>query len=93
MDRTGEIEARVWENANKLHEEVKALDLLRVAGKVNSYQGRRQVVVEAAAKVADGSTPLDRFVPSTIYDVAKPLCRSQGALRHTGRQIHPPALP
>lgn len=69
MDRTGEIEARVWENAQKLYEEVKQHDILRVAGKVNLYQGRRQIVVEAAAKMPEGSAPLDRFVPSTVYDV------------------------
>lgn len=69
MDKSGEVEARAWENAAKLAEDVKAQDLLRVAGKVNLYQGRRQVVVEAAAKVADGALPLDRFVPATAYDV------------------------
>ncbi len=69
MDKTGEIEGRVWDNAAKLGEEVRAQDILRVAGKVNLYQGRRQVVVEAAAKLPEGSTPLDRFIPSTAYDV------------------------
>lgn len=69
MDKTGEVEARVWENAQRLFEEVKQHDLLRVAGKVNLYQGRRQIVVEAAQKIPDGSAPLDRFVPSTVYDV------------------------
>lgn len=69
MDKTGEIEARVWDNAQKLGEEVRAQDLLRVAGKVNLYQGRRQVVVEAAAKMPEGSIPLDRFVPASAYDV------------------------
>ncbi len=73
MDKTGEVEARVWENANRLADEVKAQDLLRVAGKVNLFQGRRQVVVEAAAKVAEGTLPLDRFVPTTPYDVQKML--------------------
>jgi 3'-5' exoribonuclease len=69
MDKSGEIEARAWENAARLGEEVKPQDVLRVAGKVNLYQGRRQIVVEAAQKVPEGSVPLDRFVPSTAYDV------------------------
>ncbi len=69
MDKSGEIESRVWENANRLFEEVKAQDILKVAGKVNVYQGRKQIVVEAAAKVAEGSLPMDRFLPSTAYDV------------------------
>lgn len=69
MDKTGEIEARAWENANKLAEEVKTQDILRVAGRVNVYQGRRQIVVDAAAKVPDGSQSMERFLPCTIYDV------------------------
>lgn len=69
MDKTGEIEARVWDNAAKLAEEVKAQDILKVAGKINLYQGRRQIVVEAAAKVSEGTAPIDRFLPSTVYDV------------------------
>ncbi|MGE3260541.1 MAG: 3'-5' exoribonuclease YhaM family protein [Bacteriovoracia bacterium] len=69
MDKTGEIEARVWENADKLAETLRAQDVVRIAGRVNVYQGRRQVVVEAAAKVPDGSVPMDRFLPSSAYDL------------------------
>ncbi|MGZ3657471.1 MAG: 3'-5' exoribonuclease YhaM family protein [Bdellovibrionota bacterium] len=69
MDKTGEVEARVWDNAAKLAEEVRTQDLVRVAGKVNLYQGRKQIVIEAAAKVPEGSVPLDRFVPASAYDV------------------------
>lgn len=69
MDKTGEIEARVWENADKLAETVRSQDLVRIAGKVNLYQGRKQVVVEAAAKVPEGSIPMERFLPSSAYDL------------------------
>lgn len=69
MDKTGEVEARAWDNAAKLADEVKTQDILKVAGKVNSYQGRKQVIVEAAARVPEGSVPMDRFLASTAYDV------------------------
>lgn len=69
MDKTGDIEARAWDSAARLAEEVKAQDILKVAGKVNVYQGRRQIVVEAAAKVPEGTAAMDRFIPSTVYDV------------------------
>lgn len=69
MDKTGEVEARAWDNAAKLSEEVKTQDILKVAGKVNSYQGRKQVIVEAAARVPEGSVPMDRFLASSAYDV------------------------
>jgi 3'-5' exoribonuclease len=65
------VEGRAWEGAAKLAEEVKAQDILKVAGKVNSYQGRRQVVVEAAARAPEGAYPMDRFLPSTTYDVQR----------------------
>jgi 3'-5' exoribonuclease len=68
MDKTGEVEARVWDNAAKLSEDIKAQDIVRIAGKVNLYQGRKQVVVEAAAKAPEGSQPLDRFVAASAYD-------------------------
>lgn len=69
MDKTGEVEARAWENADKLSESIRSQDVVRVAGRVNLYQGRRQVVVEAAAKVPEGSLPMDRFLPSSAYDI------------------------
>lgn len=69
MDKTGEVEARSWENASRLYEEVKAQDILKVAGKVNVYQGRRQIIIDAAAKMPEGAQPMDRFVASTVYDV------------------------
>ena len=69
MDRSGEVEARVWDNAQRLHEQIKAHDIVRIAGKVNLFQGKRQVIVEAMEKVAPGTYPLDRFTPSTVYAV------------------------
>lgn len=69
-DKTGEVESRVWgEQANTLFESLKAQDVVRIAGRVNLYQGRKQVVVDIASKVSEGAVSLDRFVPSTAYDI------------------------
>lgn len=69
MDKSGEVEARAWDNADRLHAEIQPQSIVRVAGKVNLYQGRRQVIIEAMAKAADGSYPMDRFLPASAYDV------------------------
>lgn len=69
MDKTGEAEARAWDNAARLAEEIRAQDIIKVAGKVNLFQGRKQIIIEAAAK--SENQPLDRFLPSTAYDVNK----------------------
>jgi len=71
MDKTGEVEARVWDNAAKLADEVHTQDVVKVAGRVNIYQGRKQLVLEAVMRAADGSHSMDRFVASTVYDVNK----------------------
>jgi 3'-5' exoribonuclease len=71
MDRTGEVEARAWDQAVRWSEEIKPHELVRIAGKVNLFQNRRQIIVEAAAKVAEGSLPMDRFIPSTVYDTSR----------------------
>ncbi|MCO5141748.1 MAG: HD domain-containing protein [Oligoflexia bacterium] len=69
-DKTGEVESRVWgDQANTLYESIKAQDIVRVAGRVNLYQGRKQVVVDIASKVAEGTMSLDRFIPSTAYNI------------------------
>ncbi len=71
VDKTGEVEARAWENANRLAEQVKPQDIVRVSGKVNLFQGKRQVIVDAMERVPEGTYPLDRFQSSTVFDVQK----------------------
>ena len=44
-DRTGELRARVWENAEALAEQIHAGQIVKLEGDVESYQNRLQVVV------------------------------------------------
>ncbi len=71
MDRSGEVEGRVWNDAIGVFESVQAKDIVRVAGKVNLYQGKKQLVLEVVEKTPDGMYPVDRFLPHTPYDVEK----------------------
>ena len=69
MDKTGEAESRVWDGAARIAEQVKSQDIVRVAGKVNLFQGKKQIIIDAIQSVPAGTYPLDRFTPSTVYDV------------------------
>jgi 3'-5' exoribonuclease len=71
MDKTGEIEARVWENAQRVSEQIKSQDIVRVSGKVNFYQGKKQIVVVAVEPAAANAYPQDRFFPSTTFDIGR----------------------
>ena len=46
-DRTGEIEGRVWDNADRLTGEFQAHDVIRVSGKVELYQGTKQLNIRS----------------------------------------------
>ncbi len=45
MDKTGEVEARLWEDANRYAGQAVRDAFIRVDGRCQVYQGRRQVVI------------------------------------------------
>ena len=48
MDRTGEMEARIWEEVPQYATQAVQDAFLWVDGKCQSYQGRRQVIIKKA---------------------------------------------
>jgi 3'-5' exoribonuclease len=65
-DSTGEIEARVWSDANRLAQLFKKGQIVSVKGKVNLYQGRRQLVVsEIFLPESQESFDMQLFYPSS----------------------------
>lgn len=50
-DATGEIEGRIWKNAQKIIEDIQKGQFVEILGKVNNYQGRRQLVIQEINEV------------------------------------------
>lgn len=73
MDRSGEAEARIWDNAAAIEEKIQVKDIVRVSGKVNLYQGRKQLVVQAIEKAPGALYPRERFVPASVFPPEKML--------------------
>jgi 3'-5' exoribonuclease len=69
MDKTGEVEGRIWDDAAQIFDQIQAKDIVRVAGKVNLFQGKKQLVLAAIQKATPGSYSDERFIPTTVYDV------------------------
>jgi 3'-5' exoribonuclease len=67
-DRTGQIEARVWD-VNTDIEEFAADDLVKVEGQVDVYRGQTQLKVRRIRRVRDGEAELADFQPATREDV------------------------
>ena len=69
MDRSGEVEARLWDDAPATFERIQVKDIVRVAGKVNLFQGKKQLVIQAIQRATEGTYAEDRFIPTTYFEV------------------------
>ncbi len=67
-DRTGEIAARVWDNAAQVSQGFEAGDVIRVQGQVDEYQGRLQLVVKVAQKCDPADVDPSDYVPAGKRD-------------------------
>ncbi|MGQ9463090.1 MAG: 3'-5' exoribonuclease YhaM family protein [Candidatus Fervidibacter sp.] len=68
-DRTGAVEARVWEDAEKVDREISEREVVRVRGIVELYQQLPQVRVASIEKVPEGEYEWADLVPKTEQDV------------------------
>ncbi len=70
-DRTGSIEARVWEPADpRIAREFERGDIVKVRGSVSRFDDRCQVKVDQLRKTFDGEADKLDMLPATSQDVA-----------------------
>jgi 3'-5' exoribonuclease len=68
-DRTGEIEARMWDGAAEAAPEFEQGDVVKLKGLVCRYQERLQIKVERIRAALDGEYDPTDFLPATTKDV------------------------
>ena len=83
-DRTGEIIARVWDDAPALAETFAEADVIKVAGDVGEYQGRTQLVVQKLRRAEAEEYELGDFQAATQRDVGAMLAEAQAATDSLG---------
>ena len=64
-DRTGQFEGRVWDRAEEIGKRFDRDDIVEVSGTAIQYQGRMQLKVHDAQKVAGAKPDLGDFLPVT----------------------------
>jgi len=69
-DRSGEIEARVWERANALSALFSEADILEIEGSAGSYRGEVQLTLSDLKAVKEVRDP-SLFIEATKQDVTK----------------------
>lgn len=81
LDRSGEIEARVWERADDLGRGFEKNDFVRVRGQATLYQGKVQIRVQDVIRVDESKVAPDDFLPKSASDPMAMLEELQGILR------------
>ncbi|HLK04940.1 MAG TPA: OB-fold nucleic acid binding domain-containing protein [Candidatus Acidoferrum sp.] len=70
-DRSGTIEARMWDQIDVVSKEVEREDIVKVQGRVEIYRGKPQFSVQQMRKAKPEEIDLADFLPSTKEDVEK----------------------
>ena len=81
LDRSGEIEGRVWERADDLGRGFDKNDFVRVRGQALLYQGKIQIRVQDVMKVDGNQVVTEDFLPKSSFDPDAMLEELQTILR------------
>lgn len=69
QDKTGTIDAKIWEPNSVGIEEFDALDYIDIVGDITSFAGALQVSIKRARKVKEGDYNPADYLPSSRYDI------------------------
>jgi 3'-5' exoribonuclease len=67
-DATGEIEGKIWDNADIIKEQLDGCSYVRVIGSISSYKGKLQVKVDQLKALSDDDIDPAQFLPSSDND-------------------------
>ena len=83
-DRTGTISGRLWNAGEQVFRTFEEGDFLQIKGKVQSFQGALQVILNHLDRIHADKVELADFLPHTEHDVSKLLERMRGVLLKMG---------
>ncbi len=68
-DRSGQIEAKMWDNVEKTMSTFEQGDFVKAKGLVNRFNGRLQFTVYQMRRAEAGETQAEDFLPATTKDI------------------------
>nr|WP_320048220.1 HD domain-containing protein [uncultured Desulfuromonas sp.] len=70
MDRSGEVEGRVWDQVDHFSRLFNKDDFIRIHAKASVYMGKMQLVIQDLVRVDESDISLGDFLPVSAYDPA-----------------------
>jgi 3'-5' exoribonuclease len=86
-DKTGEIQAKAWDNAEKLAECFEPGDVVLIRGRADEYQGTPQIVIDQLRKCTEDEIDPSDYIAVTTRDIGELLGLVQ-ALVETIQEPH-----
>lgn len=71
MDKSGELDAKVWDNVDLISSSFERDDFVYVRGKASVYLGKMQLVIAELRRVPEEEVTLVDFLPETARDIAE----------------------
>jgi 3'-5' exoribonuclease len=68
-DRTGQLEAKMWDNVEEVLDAFEQDDFLKIKGLVNKYKNRFQLTIHKLRKLGDSEIEFDDYLPKTTKDI------------------------
>jgi len=70
-DRTGQIEAKMWDNVEEFLDAFEQDDFLKVKGLINKYKNRFQLTVHKLRRMQEGEIDFADYLPKTTRDIGE----------------------
>jgi len=77
-DRTGEIDAKMWDNVADVMETFERDDFVKVKGLLQVFQNRLQLTIHKMSRVADGEVDFADYFPASQRDPAEMFAELRG---------------
>jgi 3'-5' exoribonuclease len=68
-DRSGQIEAKMWDNVEEVLDAFEQDDFLKVKGLINKYKQRFQLTIHKLRKLGDSEIDFADYLPKTAKDI------------------------
>jgi len=70
-DRSGHLEAKMWDNVDDTLDAFEQEDFIKVKGLINKYKNRFQLTIHKLRKLGDGEIDFSDYLPKTAKDIGE----------------------
>src|SRR5258707_41855 len=70
-DRTGQIEAKMWDNVEEFIDVFEQDDFIKTKGLINKYKNRFQLTIHKLRRMQDSEVDFSDYLPKTSKDIGQ----------------------